>query len=296
MSSYSAIDLSLLAPPDVVETIDYETILAAMLADLQSRDPSFTALLESDPAYKILEVAAYREMILRQRVNDAARAVMIAYALKTDLDNLGALFNVERLIVTPADNTQTPPVPAVYESDTGFRRRILLAMEKISTAGASGSYIYHALSVSADVKDAAVSSPDPGEVVLAVLAAAGSGVPDADLLAAVAAAVNADDVRPLTDHVTVQGAAIVEYTITAAMTLKSGASPELVRAAAAQAAADYAAAQHRLGATVALSGIYAALHEQSGVVKVALTSPVADIEATPFQAPYCTAITVTVEA
>jgi phage-related baseplate assembly protein len=296
MNSYNAIDLNLLTPPDVVETIDYETILAAMIADLQSRDESFTALLESDPAYKILEVAAYREVNLRQRVNDAARAVMIAYATKTDLDNLGALFNVERLIVTPADNSQTPPVAAVYESDANFRRRILLAMEKISTAGASGSYIYHALSVSAVVKDAAVASPSPGEVVVAVLSADGNGVPDSDLLAAVAAAVNAENVRPLTDHVTVQGATLVEYSITAVLTLKSGASSELVRAAAALAVAEYAAAQHRLGATVALSGIYAALHEQSGVVKVALSSPETDIEASSFAAPYCTAITVTVEA
>lgn len=296
MNSYNAIDLSLLPPPDVIETIDYETILAAMLADLRGRDGSFTALVESDPAYKILEVAAYREVNLRQRVNDAARAVMIAYALKADLDNLGALFDVERLIITPADNTQTPPVPAVYESDANFRRRILLAMEAISTAGASGSYIYHALSVSADVKDAAVDSPSPGEVVLAVLSADGSGIPDADLLAAVAAAVNADDVRPLTDHVTVQAATLSEYSITAVLTLKSGASAELVRAAAAQAVAVYAESQHRLGATVALSGIYAALHQPSGVVKAELSSPVADIEATPFQAPYCTAITVTVEA
>lgn len=296
MSSYNAIDLSLLSPPDVVETIDFETIFAEMLADLQSRDESFSALLESDPAYKILEVAAYREINLRQRVNDAARAVMIAYANDTNLDNLAALFNVARLVVTPADNSEDPPIPAVLETNINFRRRILLAMEKISTAGASGSYIYHALSAAAAVKDAAVASPTPGEVVVTVLSAAGDGAAAPELLAAVTAAVNAENVRPLTDQVTVQGATIEEYVITAALTLKSGASPELVRTAAAAAVAGYAATQHRLGATVAISGIYAALHQQSGVIKAELSSPADDIEAAADTAPYCTAITVTVEA
>ncbi|MDO5641496.1 MAG: hypothetical protein Q4G26_03795 [Paracoccus sp. (in: a-proteobacteria)] len=35
--SYSAINLGLLTPPDVVETLDFEAILAAMKADLIAR-------------------------------------------------------------------------------------------------------------------------------------------------------------------------------------------------------------------------------------------------------------------
>ena len=76
--SFTAVDLSRLVAPTVVETLDFETIFAAMLADLQARDSAFSALVESDPAYKILEVAAYRELLIRQRVNDAGRAVMLA--------------------------------------------------------------------------------------------------------------------------------------------------------------------------------------------------------------------------
>ena len=45
---------------------------------------------------------AYRELLIRQRVNDAARGVMLATASGTDLDNLAANFNVERLLITPA--------------------------------------------------------------------------------------------------------------------------------------------------------------------------------------------------
>ena len=113
MSAFTTIDLSTLPPPSVVETLDFEAILAAMLADLQARDPAFTALVESDPAYKILEVCAYRELLIRQRVNDAARATMLAYATGADLEQIGALFGVTRLTITEADEEAVPPVPAV---------------------------------------------------------------------------------------------------------------------------------------------------------------------------------------
>lgn len=56
----STIDLSTLPSPNVVEALGFETIFAAMLNDLCVRDPSFTALVGSDPAYKVLEVCAYR--------------------------------------------------------------------------------------------------------------------------------------------------------------------------------------------------------------------------------------------
>ena len=78
-NAFSQIDLSRLAAPDVVEALDFEAILAEMLADLRGRDSAFTALTEADPAYKILEVAAYRELLIRQRINEAARSVMLAY-------------------------------------------------------------------------------------------------------------------------------------------------------------------------------------------------------------------------
>jgi len=85
-----------LPAPGVVEELDFEEILAAMKADLLSRDPAYGELLESDPAMKLLEVCAYRELLLRQRVNEAARAVMVAFAVGSDLDHLAALFGLER--------------------------------------------------------------------------------------------------------------------------------------------------------------------------------------------------------
>lgn len=289
----NVIDLSLLAAPDIVETLDYEEILSAMIADLTERDPSFTALVESDPAYKILEVAAYRELLIRQRVNDAARAVMLAYATGSDLEHLGALFGVERLVVDPGDPDAVPPVPPTYESDDRLRQRIQLAIESLSTAGPVDAYRYHALSADADVLDVSVTSPSAGQVLVTVLSAEGDGTPDQDLLDAVEAALTDRSIRPLTDQVTVQAAAIVNFEVTAELTLYEGPDAEVVRQAAEDAVKAYVDENHRLGRDITLSGLYAALH-QPGVMKATISAPAADVTVQETEASWCTAVTVTV--
>jgi phage-related baseplate assembly protein len=291
--AFTVIDLSRLPPPSVVEALDFESIFAAMLADLLARDSAFTALVESDPAYKILQVAAYRELLIRQRVNDAARAVMLAYATGADLDQIGANFGVERLIVTPADDTTIPPTAAVYETDEDFRARIQLSPEAYTTAGSEGSYVYHGLAASGEVKDVQAISPDPGEVTVYVLGRSGTGAASSELLAAVTEALNADRVRPMTDQVTVLSASIVNYSVQAQLTIYPGPDPDVVRQTALDAVASYVAAQRRIGFDITRSGLFAALH-QPGVQNVTLTSPAADVEISEGQAGYCTAITVTV--
>ncbi len=294
MSGHSAIDLSLLPVPDVVETLDFEVILAAMKADLAARAPELAAVLalESEPVVKLLQVCAYRELLLRARVNDAAQAVTLARAVGADLDNLAALFGVVRLVISPGNPSAIPPVPPTLESDTDLRRRAQLALEGFSTAGPEGAYVFHALSASADVLDASAVSPSPGDVLVTVLSRTGSGAAPAPLLATVAAALNAEDVRPLCDNVVVQSAAIVSYAITATLYFYPGPDSAVVLAAAQAAATAYAAAQHRIGRDVTLSGLFAALH-QPGVQRVQLTSPAASLTIGSAQASWCTGITLT---
>jgi phage-related baseplate assembly protein len=291
---YSAIDLSLLPVPGIIETLDFEVILAAMKADLATRAPELAAVLalESEPVVKLLEVCAYREVILRARVNDAVKGVLLATATGSDLDNLAALFGVLRLVISPGDALATPPVAPVLESDSELRRRTQLALEGFSTAGPSGAYVFHALTAAGDVLDASATSPAAGQVMVSVLSRTGSGAAGAPLLATVLAALSAEDVRPLCDAVTVQSAAIVNYAITATLFFYAGPDSTVVLAAAQAAAAAYAAAQHRLGRDVTLSGLYAALH-QPGVQRVVLAAPTATITISPVQASWCTAITLT---
>ena len=257
--SVTPIDLSQLPSPDVVETIDYETLLAARKARFVSLYPAdeqaeiaATLALESEPVVKLLQENAYREIVLRQRVNDAARAVMLAYAVGTDLDHLAALFGIRRLTITPADPEHD--VAAVMESDTDLRARTQLAPQSLSVAGPEGAYVSHARNADGRVLDASAVSPAPCEVLVSVLARDGDGTADPALIAAVAAALQADDVRPLTDKVTVRGAEILRYQVRARLVFFAGPDRAVALAEANRAMKKYTESMHRLGMEVTLDG------------------------------------------
>ncbi len=291
-SAYTAIDLSQLPAPKVVEELSFEDILADWKTDFLERYPeAATELdLESEPVVKLLETGAYREMVLRQRVNDGARAVMLAFSKDGDLDHLAALTPVKRKTIDPGDPDAIPPIDPTMESNEEFRGRVQMAPEGFSTAGPDGAYIFHALTVTG-CRDASVASPNPGEVVVTILGRDGDGTPDQSVLTEVETTLGNSMVRPLTDQVTVQAPEILNYTISGTLFFYEGPDPSVVLAEAKAQASAYTSNRHRLGDAVTFSGIYAALH-QPGVKKVILTSPAADIIAQGHQAPYCTNITV----
>jgi phage-related baseplate assembly protein len=290
---FTAVDLSKLAPPALVETVDFEVVFAEMLADVQSRFPAFSALVESDPAYKLMEVFAYRETLLRARVNDAARAVMLAYAGGPDLDHLAALFGVERLVIVEADLEAVPPVAAVLETDTALRARVQLALEGFSTAGSRAGYVFHALSASGLVRDVSVTSPGPGEVLIAVLSWEGDGTASPEIVDLVAAATSSERVRPLCSLVTVQSVALVEFEVSATLTIGSGPDSAVIVAAAQVALDAYLASARIVGGAIRRSALFAALHV-AGVSQVVISSPSADVEPTDVEAAFCTSIAIDV--
>ncbi|MFB4461788.1 baseplate J/gp47 family protein, partial [Enterobacter hormaechei subsp. steigerwaltii] len=136
-------------------------------------------LVESDPAYKQGEINAYQLTLAFQRVNDAVRAVFLASARGADLDQLGAAFNVSRLVINPGDPDAVPPVDPVYEDDDAFQERIQLSWAQLNTAGARNAYRFHAKSADNDVLDADAYGPEthnrPGEVDVYVLSRTGNG-------------------------------------------------------------------------------------------------------------------------
>ncbi|MDN2707955.1 baseplate J/gp47 family protein [Janthinobacterium sp. SUN118] len=290
------IDLTQLPAPSVVEVLDFETILAKRKAHLVSLLPeveraAVTALLEleSEPATKLLEENSYQETILRNRVNEAGKAVMLAFALDGDLDQLGANVNVARLVITPANPNALPPVAAVMEDNDAYRLRIQEAPDGLSVAGPKASYEFHARSSDGRVKDASATSPAPASVTVTVLANNVTGIASAELLGTVARALNAEEVRPLGDRLTVQPAQVIDYQIEA--TLYIGVGPEVpILLAAAQAnAARVSQPRRPLGHSIYRSACSAAVHVE-GVRKVVLASPAADIELDATQAARCTGI------
>ncbi|WP_031421376.1 baseplate assembly protein [Xanthomonas euvesicatoria] len=287
MASFTAVDLSKLRAPDLIESLNFEAIFAEALAQFRRLMPEFSALTESDPVYKILQLFAARELLIRQRANDKAQQTMLAFATGTNLDHLGALFGVARLVIDPVQPESG--IAPTHESDVDFRRRIQLAPEGFSVAGPEGAYIYHALSAAADVMDASATSPAPGQVLVTIQSRTGDGTAPQALLDQVASILTNDDVRPLTDSVTVQSAQIVQYAIRGRVYTYAGPDSAVVMREALRSLRAYLDEAHRIGRDVPESAIKAKLFAD-GVQRIELDSPAADIRISRTQAAYCTAI------
>ncbi|WP_226841913.1 baseplate J/gp47 family protein [Enterobacter cloacae complex sp. I2] len=293
----NTIDLSQLPPPAVLEMPLFKEQKAMRLAELQGLDSTFNALLESDPAMKLLEILVYREMVNIARFNSGALATLLAYAKGADLDQLGANFDVARQVVSPADETTIPPTAAVMEDDDSYRRRIRLSWYARNTAGSREAYEYYARDVGSVVLDAHAYGPpdtDPGYVDVYVLSAEGDGTPSAELLAAVNEALSPEDVRPLTDFVTVKAPEIVGYSVDATLVISNGPDTDAVVAAAKEALATYTESVHKIETDVSLAGIYAAL-KQAGVDDVILRSPAATLAVGVGQASWCESVTISTQ-
>lgn len=297
----SIIDLSQLPPPSIIEEPTFKDLKAQRLAELQLLDPTYNALVESDPAMKQLEILVYREMVNIARFNSGVLAVLVAYAKGADLDQLGANYDVERQTVTPADDTTIPPTPAVMEKDDRYRRRIRLSWYTRNTAGSIEAYEYYALSADASILDAKAYGPQqwegtisPGEVWVYILVNTGDGTPSQDILDKVAGILTGDFVRPLTDYVSVKAATIVPYQITATLEVGKGPSADTVLQAAQESTQKYADSTHRIDTLVSISGVYKGA-KVAGVDDVQLVSPAANIDPGHGAATYCTALTLTVE-
>jgi phage-related baseplate assembly protein len=316
----ATIDFSSIPEPTIIEELDFEVILASMIADLQSRDPSYTEILESDPGVKILEVAAARELILRQRINDALRATLLRFSIGTDLDNLSAFYGLTR---------------RVGENDDELRLRTVERIMGSSTAGGAAWYRYQALSADERVKDAAVSSPAPGEVAIAILSKEGEQADEAtgtnldqlgvafgivrnpgetddsyrirvlaevqsgggygsaspELIAKVNTAIQSDAVRVLTDTVTVQAANIIPVNVTAEVYLYPDAPVEVFNGLAERLEAAFEA-QSGLGWDVTTSWIISQLHP-AGVQRIVLTSPAQNVICSASDAPALASVSLT---
>lgn len=294
MATSNTIDLSLLPAPTVVEQLDYEQLLevrkarivALFAADEQSAIAAALAL-ESEPITVLTQENVERELNLRQRVNEAARAVLLAFARGPDLEHIAAEYKVARLVITPEDTTTSPPTPAVMELDEDLRDRAQLAWEGLSTAGPRGAYEFYARSAHGLIADASAISPEPCEVVVSVLSRDGIGIASTELLAAVARDLSDEDTRPIGDMLTVQSSAITTYRVVARLYMKSaGPGRDVALAASRQAVLAYVNRPRRQGLSVWRTAITAALHVE-GVERLQLIEPATDIPLDRTQAGTC---------
>lgn len=288
----STVDLSALPPPQVLESLDFEEVYQEELSLFRAyMGDNWNAHLESDPVVKLLELGAYRRLQTRARINDAAKALLLAYARGTDLDHLAANVRLKRLVIQEADAQSVPPVPKVMELDDALRERIQLVYEGLTTAGPRNSYILHARNASALVADAQAESPSPAHVVVTVLHLEGNGVADQKLLDKVLLHLSDEDIRPVGDRLTVQSAEVLEYRIDAVVHMAgTGSENDAILAEATRRLQTWINPRRRLGVEVSRSAIDAQLHI-TGVSRVDLPGWV-DIPRATHQAAYCTGFSV----
>lgn len=290
----TSIDLSRLPAPTMVEQLSYEAILAGMVAKLQELLPSFDATVDSDPAVKVLQVAAYRELLMRQQFNDRALQLMLAYAEGSNLEQLAALFGVARLTLDPGD--PAAGIDPVYETDDALRARTQLAPESFTVAGPEPAYIFHTLSADATIRDASATSPVPGQVLITILSSVGDGTASEDQLEAVRerlGVVSGNKLRPLGDEVIVRSAGIVPYTIEAELTLYSGPDEALVRAASDDRVAAWLRTSGMLGGDATRFLINRAIGVE-GIQNVRLISPPEDVVVDRTQSAHCVGVNIRV--
>lgn len=98
-------------------------------------------------------------------------------------------------------------------SDDEFYDLLLMGQDAYTSAGARGAYEYYAKLVSTEIRDIVVNSPEPCVVHIYAVMDDGS-LASSEIKAAILAACNDEDIRPLTDNVSVEDAEEVEYDIT----------------------------------------------------------------------------------
>jgi len=207
----------------------------------------------------------------------------------------------ERPITEAASSTIFDARNEITAILNGSDDRLLVLAGPCSIHDAAAAREYAALlqsaiaAFSADLRvaDASAFSPSTGNVVVTIYSTDKAGVASADLISAVATALNADDVRPLTDVVEVQAATIQHYTVSATVTLYPGPDATAVRTAITNALAAYTQNVQRLGYGVTLAGMYGAL-DQAGVQNATIQSPATDVAGDPYKINVCDSVTVNV--
>lgn len=293
MPRLGVIEINQLPVMQVLENISSDSIISQRMSQLvafwSANDPPNAAqydvgTTEFDPLRINQENGAYFEVMLRDRVNQAAKAVTLAFATGSDLDAIGSRYpsGMPRL---------------TNESDDAYRTRIWLSSNTFTQNGVYENYIFFALTAAATagtpLRDAqATATPGSPNVTVVIMAdgddivSNGDGTftnaPTATPTDAQISTVYSYIVAPgmarkgLTDIVNVRAPKIVEVDYRIRVQLLPGWDKESTMVQLWKAFADLMASQRWLGYSHTLAAVDAAL-KRSGVFNVLIDSPEKDV-------------------
>ncbi len=120
-----------LPPLKIIEELKFENILAEVETLFKSHLAEEVELLESDTYKALLETLAYRELLLRARINASINAMLLPTSSGDDLDNVVSMYGIERLqgespkaeikleLSAPLQNRVTVPKGTVFSNSEG---------------------------------------------------------------------------------------------------------------------------------------------------------------------------------
>lgn len=298
----TSIDLSRVPLPNAIEPLSHATLLAAFMARFQevwdterAIDPTLpvydNGIVETDPVKAAGRAWNWLRLLDRQRVNDVIRSLLAPLAKGTNLDNVVARQNVQRLILVPA----TADTAAVMESDLSLLRRYLLSFDK-AAAGSRDRYLYEAWTAWPEMLDARVNGfavhGRRGDTDVVIIG------PDGDLAtveqkASVSAAVLASHVKPEAVSVAVLDATRHEYAVDLVIEVPTGPDATLVKTEAISRVTKAAATRMMIGGEIPAGFLSGAAYGDS-IIRVRDISPVV-IEAEAYTVPVMVEINIVVE-
>jgi len=290
MSRFSIIDPNQLPAMVVIVPTDSEATLVERMTALKTRwteyDPPMGAQydvegLEFDPIKINQEVNTDLHVKLEDRVNQAARALTLVHAIGGDLDAIASRYpgGVPRATSETYDVLTTPLIEQ-RRMDNRYRRRIWLAANAFSTAGAEEAYVFHALTAVPTLKDASAVlvhlSRYDQEVVVTLMADRPDPKPTTAEIEAARSHLHKPTVKPLTAVVRVAGVVVINTKYVIDITLLPAIDETSIMAQIRAAVDAHIEAQRVLGGDHTLAAIYDAAFVP-GVHNVRIREPVADI-------------------
>lgn len=171
-------------------------------------------------------------------------------------------------------NTTKSEGGAAIETDDYLRERVFEAPESFSCAGPTGAYAYFAKSFNSSITDVSITSPTPGIVQVVPLLTDGV-IPETEILNEVLAKLSSDDIRPLTDKVTVVPPTAITYNVKATYYIDSDADATTVQSNVSAAVSSYTTWQRAaLGRDINPSKLIQLVMAVSGVKRIDVTAPV----------------------
>lgn len=287
MSYLSTPDLAALPAPQVLQAIDPEEELVAIKAQLitlgheNGLDFEPILQLESEPLSMLLEAFIYSAALLRGRINDTAKSLLLAFSQGEDLDHLAAFANVTR---------------QSEESDDALRERHLASFAA-PAAGSKKSYLARALKAYPEAASIGFhkTRDNAGRTIQHIVVAAAEGqTAPYEAVSAIRSSVTAEDAGPASDIIRVHAASIMPFDLHLKISIGAGPDANLIKSAAEKAVLAFVRARYGVGQSIPANGVEGAAYV-ANVLRVESLTPLEDITPDNMSAAWCTNLRIDVE-